>query len=143
MEDGSKMGAKTPEMEPNCRKWSKKDPVWSQKGPKGSQNDPNGSQKGPKGSQKGPKGSQKDPKWSQKGAKGEPKGDKNASKNRCPKKVAESMPAQLFGGAILVHFSWKMHQQIDAKIDAEKNMKFHEKSAKNHPKIHAISTSKT
>ena len=84
---------KSEKMEPRGeQKW----PKGCQKGAHWSQKEAKGSQKGAKGNQKGAKRSQKGAKGSQKGAKREPKGDQNASKNRCPEKVAKRV---LPGGA--------------------------------------------
>ena len=80
----------------------------------------------PKGSQNRPKATKMEPK----GAKREPKSDQNASKNRCPEKVAKKEAQggyrHLFWDPFWVHFPSKSRSKIGAKIDAEKNMKFHE-----------------
>ena len=66
IEDGSKMGAKTPKMEAKLPEMEQKGASLEPEGPK---REPKGSQKGPKGSQKGPKGSQREAKGSQRATK--------------------------------------------------------------------------
>ena len=92
-------------------------------------------ERGTKVSQGTPKVTQKGPKGSQKGAQSEPTGDQNASKNRSSKKVAKREPKGWFPGIELVrfgsHFALKIDEKIDAKIDAEKVIKNHEKLCKN------------
>ena len=93
---------------------------------------------GAKRDQNGAKGVQNGAKRAQKGAKSgqkrEPKGDQNASKSRPSEKVAKrspkGSPRQDEMGAFLVQKPSKIHPKIDAKIDAEKVMKFHEKLTK-------------
>ena len=95
--------------------------------------EPEGSEKGaksePKGAKREPRGAKREPKGakrSQKGAKSEPRGDQNASQNQPSEKVAKREPkggvACIKFGVILDPFPSKIHEKIDAKIDAEKVM---------------------
>ena len=105
--------------------------------PKSIKSDQNEAQRVPKCTKMEPKGTKMDPK----GVKMEPKGSQSATKRHpqidVRKRVAKRVPALTFCLTILVHFPPKSRSKIDAKIDAEKNMKFYEKSSKNGAKIDA------
>ena len=104
---------------------AKREPKGAKRRPNGAKREPNGTQREPNGVQREPNGAQKEPKGCPKGAKWRSKCIKKSMPEKGRQKEGKMYHHLILFGQFSVQNPSKMHQQIDAKIDTETNMKFH------------------